>query len=340
MSPLDPGQILQLGLGFWASKTLLSAVELGLFTQLGDGPKSRHELESRLGLHSRSSRDFLDALVALGLLTRDGNADAARYANTPETAAFLDAKSPMFIGGLLEMANQRLYPFWNDLTEALRSGLPQNEIKTTGKPVFEAIYADPDRLEQFVRAMGGITTGPALALADKHDFSRYRTLVDAGGASGVLSICIAKRHPHLRAITVDLPPVEPIARRTIAAAGLSERIEAASVDFFAEPLPKADVVTMGKILHDWALPEKLKLVRAAYDALPKGGAFIAIDSIIDDGRRENAFGLLMSLNMLIETPGGFDYTGADFARWCRRAGFSRIEVLPLAGPTSAAIAIK
>jgi hypothetical protein len=336
----DPGPILQLGLGFWASKVLLSAVELRLFTQLGDGPKPRCELEASLGLHPRASRDFLDALVALGLLAREGDGDAARYTNTPETAAFLDARSGTYIGGLLEMANHRLYPFWNDLTEALRTGLPQNEIKSTGNPVFQAIYADPERCEGFVRAMAGVSVGPSLALAEKFDFSRYRSMTDAGGANGMLSICVAKRHPHLRLISVDLPPVEPLARKAIAQAGLSDRIEAVSIDFFVEPLPKADIVTMGKILHDWPLPEKMQLIRAAYDALPQGGALIAIDTIIDDARRENAFGLLMSLNMLIETPGGFDYTGADFARWCTEVGFSSVEVLPLAGPTSAAIAIK
>jgi hypothetical protein len=274
------------------------------------------------------------------LFFRIGDDAPARYANTPETAAFLDAKSATYVGGLLAMANHRLYPFWGHLTEALRTGLPQNEIKATGKPVFQAIYSSPEQLEEFVRAMAGASVGSALALAEKFDFSRHQRLVDAGGADGLLSICVARRHPHLRAISVDLPPVEPIARRAIAQAGLSDRIEAASLDFFAEPLPKADVVTMGKILHDWSLPEKMKLIRAAYDALPEGGAFIAIDTIIDDARRENAFGLLMSLNMLIETPGGFDYSGADFARWCTEVGFSRIEVLPLAGPTSAAIAIK
>jgi hypothetical protein len=336
----NPGHIMQVGLGFWASKVLLSAAELDLFTNLAEGSRTLAELSSALGLHPRASRDFLDALVALGFLGRDGDGPGARYSNTADAAMFLDSRSPAFVGGLLKMANTRLYQNWAHLTEALRTGLPQNEIKQTGKPVFEAIYSSPEALEGFMRAMAGISVGPSMALAEKFDFSPYRTVIDAGGATGLLSICIAKRHPHIGAITIDLPAVEPIAKRTIAAAGLADRVKTASVDLFAEPLPTADVVAMGQLLHDWDLPQKMHLIRSAYDALPIGGAFIAVDNIIDDARRENAFGLLMSLNMLIETPGGFDYSGADFARWCREVGFKSIEVMPLAGPTSAAIAIK
>ncbi|HWB73933.1 MAG TPA: methyltransferase [Nannocystaceae bacterium] len=335
----NPAHILQVGLGFWASKTLLSAVEIDLFTELAEGSQSRAELETKLALHPRSSADFLDTLVALGFLAREGDGDRARYANTPETALFLDRRGPAYVGGLLKMASARLYAVWGSLLEGLRTGRPQNEI-AKGGDFFETVYSNPAALEEFLSAMAGISAGPCMALAEKFDFGRYKTLTDAGGASGVLAMCVARRHPHIKATTIDLPPVAPIAKRAIAAAGLAERIEVASGDFFRDPLPRADVITMGHILHDWDLDEKKKLIRAAYDALPEGGAFIAVDTIIDDARRENAFGLLMSLNMLMETPGGFDYTGADFARWCREIGFSRVEVLPLGGPTSAAIAIK
>jgi predicted O-methyltransferase YrrM len=238
------------------------------------------------------------------------------------------------------MANARLYPFWGDLTEALRTGKPQNEIKNTGKPMFEELYADEARLEQFMNAMAGVSAGPFMALAEKFDFSKYETLCDVGGATGQLSIIVADRHPNLRCTSFDLPVVEPIAKRTIEGAGLSDRVTAVGGDFFADPLPKADVITMGLILHDWNLENKKHLVKAAYDALPEGGAYIVIENLIDDARRENAFGLLMSLNMLIEFGDAFDYTGADFDGWCQEAGFARTEVIPLAGPTSAGIAYK
>jgi hypothetical protein len=336
----DPSHIMQVGMGFWASKTVLSAVELELFTHLGDESLTGEELGERLGLHPRATYDFLDTLVALGLLARDGDGSAGRYRNTADTAAFLDKRSPAYIGGILEMCNARLYSFWGDLTEALRTGQPQNEVKHTGKPMFEELYSDPARLEQFMRAMQGISLGNFHALAENFDFSRYESLCDVGGATGQLSSIVATRHPHLRCTSYDLPVVEPIAERAIASAGLSDRVTAASGDFFADPLPRADVITMGLILHDWNLERKMHLIRAAYDALPEGGAFIVIENLIDDARRENAFGLMMSLNMLIEFGDAFDYTGSDFAGWCREAGFKEIEIVPLTGPTSAGIAYK
>jgi hypothetical protein len=337
---LEPAHIMQVGMGFWASKTVLSAVELELFTKLGDGEMTAQQIADELGLHQRAVPDFSDALVALGFLERDGDGEAARYRNTQETALFLNRESPAYVGGILEMSNARLYRFWSDLTQALRTGEPQNEIKHSGKAMFEELYSDPDRLEQFMQAMAGISMGPFMSLADQFDFSRYQTLCDVGGATGQLSIIVAQKHPHMRCTSFDLPVVEPIAKRTIEAAGLSDRVQTAGGDFFTEPLPKSDVITMGLILHDWNLERKMHLIKAAYDALPEGGAFIAIENLIDDQRRENAFGLLMSLNMLIEFGDAFDFTGADFAGWCKEVGFKEASVLPLAGPTSAGIAYK
>jgi hypothetical protein len=337
---LDPSHIMQVGMGFWASKTVLSAVELELFTQLGGESMTGGAIGERLGLHPRAIDDFLDTLVALGFLERDGDGSGSRYGNTAETAAFLDKRSPTYIGGILEMSNARLYGFWGDLTEALQTGKPQNEVKHTGRPMFEELYSDPARLEQFMRAMAGISAGNFHALAETFDFSNYETVCDVGGATGQLCTILAAHHPHLRCTSFDLPVVAPIAEKAIAAAGLSDRVTPATGDFLVDPLPRADVVTMGLILHDWNLDGKMHLIRSAYDALPEGGAFIVIENLIDDARRQNAFGLMMSLNMLIEFGDAFDYTGADFAGWCKEAGFRDVEIVPLTGPASAGIAIK
>lgn len=331
---------MEVGMGFWPSKVLLSAIKLGLFTELGSGAKTGSELRDALGLHPRSDPDFFDTLVALRFLERDGDGPGSRYRNTEETAAFLDRNSPTFMGGFLEMANDRLYPYWGDLIEALKTGNPQNEIKHTGAPMFEELYSKPERLEQFMDAMAGISAGNFMALAEKFDFSKYKTLCDVGGAAATLSMIVAQRHPHLKIMSADLPPATAIAAKKIAAAGLSDRVSAVNIDFFKDDLPKADVITMGMILHDWNLENKMMLVRKAYDALPEGGAFIVIEALIDDARRENAFGLMMSLNMLIEFGEAFDYSGADFDGWCREVGFKRTEVIPLAGPSSAGVAYK
>jgi SAM-dependent methyltransferase len=336
----DPSAILQTAFAFWSSKVLLTAVEMDLFTRLGDRALTGKELGAEIGIHPRGISDFFDALVAMKYLDRKGLGAEARYTNVPVGTRYLDRKSPDYIGGILEMLNVRLFRFWHDLPDALRTGKPQNEVKHSQKPVFEELYADLPRLEQFLGAMTGLSRINFQAFAEKFDFKPYKTTCDVGGATGLLSIEIAKRHPHIRATSFDLPAVEPVAKKSIAAAGLAGRVGTSAGDFFKDPLPKADLISMGMILHDWNLEKKMHLIRAAYDALPPGGAFVAIEALIDDDRRENLFGLLMSLNMLIEFGDAFDFSGADFRAWCTEAGFKRFEVLHLAGPASAAIAYK
>ncbi|HTI72023.1 MAG TPA: methyltransferase [Candidatus Limnocylindria bacterium] len=335
-----PDAILQTAFSFWSSKVLLTAVEFGLFTQLANRRVTGAELGTELQLHPRAIADFFDTLVAMRFLCREGDGPTARYFNTPEGALYLDQKSPRYVGGILVMLNARLFKFWHDLPEALRTGKPQNEVKHGQKGIFEELYSDLPRLEQFMGAMTGLSRINFEAFAEKFDFSKFQTLCDVGGATGLLSIEVAKRHSHIQCTSFDLPPVEPIARKHIADAGLESRVRTAAGDFFQDPLPKADLITMGMILHDWNLEKKMHLIRAAYNALPPGGALVAIEALIDDARRENVQGLLMSLNMLIEFGDAFDYSGADFRQWCSEVGFKRFEVIHLAGPSSAAIAYK
>ena len=337
---VTPDAILQTAFAFWNSKVLLTAVAFDLFTNLGQSLLTAAEIGKKLGLHPRGIADFLDALVAMKFLERDGDGPDAKYFNTPAAALYLDRQSSRYIGGILEMLNARLFKYWNGLPEALRTGQPQNETKHGGKGIFEELYGDPAKLEQFLEGMTGLSRINFEALAGNFDFSRYRTLCDAGGATGLLCIEVARKHPNIECISFDLPPVEPVAKKHIAGAGLNDRIRTATGNFFQDPLPKADVITMGMILHDWNLDKKMQLIRAAYEALPSGGAFIAVEALIDNARRENVFGLLMSLNMLIEFGDAFDYSAMDFEKWCREAGFKRFEVIHLAGPSSAAIAYK
>lgn len=340
MTSLDPSPILQTALAFWPSKVLLTAVEFGVFTRLADRRITGKELGAEIGLHPRGISDFFDSLVAMNILEREGDGEGALYANSPLSSLYLRQESPRYIGGALEMLNARLFKFWHDLPEALRTGKPQNETKHGQKGVFETLYEEPARLEQFMGAMTGLSRMNFEAFAEKFDFSPFKTMCDIGGATGLLSVEVAKRHAHIQCTSYDLPPVEPIAQAAIARAGLSDRVATGQVDFFNQPLPKADLITMGMILHDWDLEKKMHLIRAAYDALPVGGAFVVIEALIDDARRTNLGGLLMSLNMLIEFGGAFDYSGADFRGWCTEVGFTGFEVIHLAGPSSAAIAYK
>jgi O-methyltransferase domain/Dimerisation domain len=335
MNELNPDHILQTGLAFWPSKVLLSAVEMEVFTELAKHPEDLETLQGRLGLHARGGRDFFDTLVALKFLERR----EGTYYNTPSTDFFLDKRKPSYIGGILEMANSRLYPFWGSLTTALRTGLPQNETKDGTNP-FVALYADPARLKEFLGAMTGVSRGANLAIAHKFPWKEYGSAVDIGTAQGDLITQVALANAHIRGVGFDLPEVAPVFEDYVEKNGLSDRVKFSPGSFFDHPLPKADVVMMGHILHDWDLETKRMLIRKAFEALPEGGAFIAYDAIIDDDRSANAFGLMMSLNMLIETPGGFDYTGADCSGWMKEAGFHEIRVEPLVGPDSMVIGIK
>ena len=332
----SPESILQVGLGFWPSKVLLSAVEMELFTDLAKGPQSLESIQGRLGLHPRAARDFLDSLVALGFLLRA----AGRYSNTPATDAFLDKQKPAYIGGILEMANLRLYRFWGHLTEALRTGLPQNEARSGDVPIFEALYADPARLKSFLAAMTGISHGANLAIAQRFPWAGYKTFADVGTAQGDLAVQIALANPHLSGIGFDLAEVGPIFEEYVNKNRITDRLRFVAGSFFEQPLPKADVILMGHILHDWGLDDKRMLIRKACEAVPEGGALIVYESIIDDDRSKNVFGLLMSLNMLIETPSGFDYSGADCQGWMKAAGFRETRVEHLLGPDSMVIGIR
>ncbi|HEY4194717.1 MAG TPA: methyltransferase [Mucilaginibacter sp.] len=337
-----PDSIMQIGTGFWASKVLLSAVKFNIFTLLAERKsQSAAEIKARLGFQctDRNVFDYLDTLTAFGFLHREGILDTAKYSNSTDTDFFLDDKKPSYIGGILQMLNNRLYGFWGNLESGLLTGHPQNEAKH-GDNLFEKVYADPDRLREFIHAMSGIQMGSFMALAQKFDFSKAKSLVDIGGSAGLLALMVAKQQPHMSCITWDLPPVAPIANETIQKFQLQDRVKVANGDFFKDAFPKADIITMGNILHDWDEATKLMLMKKVYDALPAGGTFIAIEGIIDDERTQNVFGLMMSLNMLIETGTGFDYTLADFSKWARQVGFKSTALLPLAGPTSAAIAYK
>ncbi|SMG53293.1 methyltransferase [Arenibacter troitsensis] len=337
---VDPSKILQVGTGFFGTKTLLTAVNMELFTVLAKRELSGKDIQSRLGLHSRSLYDFLDALVAMDFLKRKGLKESALYSNAEDADFFLDKNKSSYIGGILEMCNNRLYPFWNNLEDGLKTGLPQNETKNGGKPIFEAIYADPKKLREFVRAMAGVQMGNFIEFAKTFNFSKYKTLCDIGGAGGFLAAHVAMNNQHIQCTSIDLPQVEPIAKENMQNMGLKDKVQVTSGDFFTDDFPKSDVITMGNILHDWGTNDKKILIKKAYAALPEGGAFVVIENIIDNERNKNAFGLLMSLNMLIETEAGYDFSFSDFDHMVKEAGFKSTSLLPLTGATSAAIAIK
>jgi phospholipid N-methyltransferase len=328
---------MEIGHGFWAAKTLLCAVKLGVFTELDhNGAQTVDELEAALGLHPRASRDFLDALVALDLLDRkDG-----RYRNTPESEAFLVEGKPTSLAGWFEMFNDRLYLFWGNLEEALRTGRPQNELEDEqSHPFEEAIYQDDRNLEQFVGAMTSLSMGTAEVLAREFPWAEHESVVDLGTSEGIVPRRIAEENGHIQAIGADLPRIEPYFRDFIGESPAADRLEFRAADFFAdEPLPAADVYILGHILHDWSLEDKRAILSKVAEAVNPGGAIIVYGTMIDEERRDAELPLLMSLNMLIETPEGFDYTAGECIEWIHETGFEGGEARPLPGPETMVVA--
>ncbi|MGD9211896.1 MAG: methyltransferase [Desulfobacteraceae bacterium] len=328
------------GFAFQQSKILLSAIEFDLFTILGDKKMTGEEIRKKINLHTRGIWDFLDALLSLGFLKRKGNGKEALYSNSEESKLYLDRKSSEYIGGILELANSRLYRLWGDLTTALKTGKPQNGILDEGKAFYETIYSDQKLTEEFLNAMAGPSYQNYQLLSRKFNFSNYNTLCDIGGATGLLSICVTKEHDHIKCQSFDLSIVEPIAKKKIRYNGLEHRIKTIAGDFFMTPLPKADIITMGMILHNWDLKTKMDLIKLAYDAIPEEGVFIVIENMIDDDRRKNCSGFLQSLNMLIEFGEAFDFTAEDLKGWCTEVGFKRYKIINLDGPFNAVASYK
>jgi len=335
MDETTPDRLIVIGNAFRSAKALLSAVELGVFTALAEGPEDQERLSKRLGIHARGARDFLDTLVALGLLDRDAR---GRYANTPETALYLDRRKATYIGGEFEHAGAYVYPGWSALTQALRTGQAQSGARATGH--YGALYADTAALERLVKGMTGGSLPVAKALATKFQWHDYETVADVGTAQGCLPVHIALAHPHIGGVGFDLPPVQPLFEAYVEQHGLTPRLRFQAGDFLRDGLPGADVLVFGRILHNWDLATKRKLVTQAYAALPPGGALIVYERLIDDARKFNASALLASLNMLIMTAGGFDFTGADCVSWLEEAGFQNIETISLTAEVSMVVGRK
>lgn len=326
-----PDAIMQLTRAYAGSKALVSAVELGLFTTLADGPLTGEALRAKLGLQPRGTADWLDALVSLGMLERDGDL----YANTAATGRYLDRGKPTYVGGMVVgMAADTSH--WDSLTAALRTGRPQIE----GDEDYLGQYHDPALFTEFMHSMTGLSMGAAQAIAERFPWQRYRTVIDVGAAEGCVPVQLALRHPQLTGGGFDLPMVGPAFEDYVNAHGLADRLRFYPGDFFADPLPPADVLVMGHVLHNWSLEQKLELLGKAYRALPNGGALIVYESLIDDDRRANTFGLLLSVAMLLATHDGFGYTGAQCLSWMSDIGFRDSYVQPLAGPDSMIVGLK
>eukprot|EP00877_Chromochloris_zofingiensis_P009306 jgi/Chrzof1/4629/Cz14g20170.t1 len=336
---------------FGPCRALTTAVKLDLFTLLrsrreqGLGGATGTQLGEALGLITepgfRGTLDFFDLLVSIGTLDRTGVGYDAVYSNTPSADAFLSRQSDEYVGGLAMVNHVRSYPQFMFLEHSLKHGT-SSPLLTSLVPDIRDTFAG-DNADAFAEGMTGCNLGAFRDFAAKFDFSRYTTLGDFGGSTGVLCCCVAEKHQHMTCTTYDLPAVHNAAVKYALKQQLQNRVQVCDHDFFSNvPFPQSDIITMGMVLHDWGLPNKRLLIKKAFDALPQGGAFVAIEVLIDDERRHNTTGLFMSLNMLLEfgEEHAFDYTFQDFQQWTSEAGFSSHKCIHLVGPHSAAVAFK
>jgi hypothetical protein len=320
---LEPADIKRLGNAFCHAKLLLTACELGLFADLHlHSGSTAAEIGARLHLSGRGLHDFLDALATLGLLTRDGD----RYDVTDAASLHLVPGRPTYLGGFLDRANRVLYPAWDNLSRALRTGDPQVASARAGE--FERMLAQPDQLAQFLRMMDSVTTPLAPVLATAVDWSRFRDLVDVGGAQGNLAARLVCAHPHLTATVFDLPVMAAALTEHMATVCPPTPVRFVGGDFFVDPLPSGDVLILGHVLHNWAPEDRQLLVKKAFAALRPGGDVLVYDAMLDDERSDLAR-LVVSLNMLLVTRGGSEYPAAQCERWLADAGFVEIRRQPL-----------
>lgn len=323
--------LLQMAAGFYKWRTVLSAIELDLFTSLRDTPATEPVVRARFGLDGRGTQDFLDALVSLGLLDRQDGV----YHPTRIAEEFLDSNKPSYLGRFLKLADDR----WARISEGLRTGEPQNGART-GSSMFTHQHRDQAAWRRYYGGMDALNGPSGAALAHAFDWSTVKRIIDVGGARGNVSAHLVKVHPHLAATVFDLPPVEAVFTEHMAELGLTGRITFQAGNFFTDPLPETDVVVLGHVLHDWAVAERRVLARKAFEAVAPGGYVLAYDTMIDEERRANSNQLMISLNMMLCTPGGSEYTPADGAKWFTDAGFTSVECTPLTGDDTLLIARK
>jgi 3-hydroxy-5-methyl-1-naphthoate 3-O-methyltransferase len=325
----SPLPLMQLATSFWMFKTLAVAEKLDLF---GLAARARGltsaTLAAALDIDERPAEMLLTGCAALGLLRKQ----SGRYRNTPLADTYLVRGQPYSFGGLIAMLDQRLYPAWGRLEDAIRRNRPTSWDPDTQQSLFDG--QDPVMLRHFWEAMHAISSSTGAALARAVNFKPFRRVLDVGGGSGAIDIELCKRHRHLRSTVYDLPHVAEIAAAKVAAAGLGNRIDTAGGDFFADASypPGHDVIVLSLIMHDWSEADDRRILQRCYEALPSGGAVLICELLVNDEKTGPAASALMSLNMLVETTGGRNYSGAEYKRWLKDIGFRKLRTVRLNGP--------
>jgi hypothetical protein len=345
---VSPEPIFQIVTGFWASKALMAAVELELFTKLSGGKQmTLKELQQALEMKARPTDVFASALASLGLLqvTKKKEGSERLFANTPISEMFLDKSKASYMGEIITMFDKRLYKAWDKLVESLKSNKPVDAADGGGaETIFDQAKSKQavEEIQKFTHAMQGVSIGPAMQLPKAYDFSKHRRMMDIGGGSGVYAIQVVKANPHITATVLDLEPVCQMAEQYIKIHNLQDKVKTKPLDFFKEDIPTGyDVAFLSLILHDYSEEKGIALLKKIYNSLANDDGVVVISEwLINDDKTGPPASALMGLNMVIETYGGKNYSYAEIADMLKQAGFKRTEKRPLTAPAEIVIGYK
>jgi acetylserotonin O-methyltransferase len=332
----DPGIVLDLLEAFRRSKTMFTAVSLGVFDALEAGPRELHALATELRTSVDGLERLLDACVNLQLLSRTSEG----YANMPVASTYLTSSSPNRMTGYIGYSNDVMWKLWGNLADAVREGSHRwKQTFDLDGPIFSHFFRDEAAKNEFLMGMHGygLISSPQVVAA--FDLQRFRKLVDLGGATGHLAIAACQRYPVLRAVVFDLPEAIPLARRIAGASPVHDRIEFVGGDFFADPLPEGDLIAVGRILHDWSEPKIDKLLSRIYERLPSGGAVLIAEKLLDDDKKGPRWAQMQSLNMLTCTEGK-ERTLGEYEILLKKAGFREVSACRTNSPLDATLGVK
>ena len=323
----EPGAdpIMQLATGFMASKYLFVANSIGLFELLADGPTTLNDLATRSALPRRTIRIVADAMVALGLLSCQGDL----YRNSPSAAAYLSGHGPTDLRSWLRLFDRLSYPIWQQLETVVRSG---QALTRHGRFTEEEQQIFSEGVEAF-------TAGPAHALANSFDFSQHHRVLDAGGGTGSFLLPIIHRYPHLQATIFELPTVVPVARRRLDREVLPRPIEFVVGDFFTDLLPADhDVVILSNIVHLFSPERNRLLLQRVRQAVAPGTRLLLVDQWTDPSHTQPLPAALLAGEFLVIAGEGDVYSEDELKCWLQESDWRPVERRPLAGPTSLVIA--
>ncbi|WP_267242533.1 methyltransferase [Streptomyces sp. PR69] len=333
---VHPGAVLAQAMAFQPARLVLTGIEIGLFSALAEQPDTEAGIRRRLGLHTRGTDHFLAALAELGFLECSAS---GVYANSRVAQRFLTPGDDAYLGGFLKVAGQVMYPAWDRLGEALRTGAPQ-AATYTGEDMFGELYESDEKKDGLV-GMAEDASRPLIpALTESFDWAKRSSVLELGGCRGNVLAGLVKAHPHLDARVFDLPQLEGDFTAHMASIGMTGRVRYHGGDFFADPLPQADVLMIGHALVDWNDEQRLQLVKNTFAAVRPGGAFLVWDPVIVEDDESYLRNLIRSLNLQLMTPHGKGYRFEQCAEWMREAGYADVTRTSLGHDVTLVIARK